>query len=58
MIVAINDNEHSVRWRENQDGTISGTLNDFHFKISGYNFEENKMRRIPIRCPFCLVIEN
>lgn len=58
MIVAINDNEHSVRWRENQDGTISGTLNDFHFKISAYNFEENKTRRILIKCPFCLVIEN
>jgi len=58
MIVGINDNEHSVRWRENQDGTISGTLNDFHLKVSAYHFEGKKIRKIPIKCPFCLAIEN
>ena len=57
MIVGINDNEHSVRWGENQDGTISGTLNDFHLKISAYHKEDLKIRRIPIKCPFCLAIE-
>lgn len=58
MIVGINDNEHSVRWRENQDCTISGTLNDFHIKISAYRFEGKKIRKIPIKCPFCLAIED
>ncbi|MBI2486448.1 MAG: Mov34/MPN/PAD-1 family protein [Deltaproteobacteria bacterium] len=58
MIIAINDNQRSVRWGENQDGTISGTLNDFHFKISAYHSNGKKIRRSPIKCPFCLAIEN
>ncbi|HXG31236.1 MAG TPA: Mov34/MPN/PAD-1 family protein [Thermodesulfobacteriota bacterium] len=58
MIIAINDNRRSVRWGENLDGTISGTLNNFHFKISAYHFEGRKIRRSVIKCPFCLAIEN
>jgi proteasome lid subunit RPN8/RPN11 len=58
MIIAINDNERSVRWGENLDGTISGTLNRFHFKISAYHFDGKKIKRSIIKCPFCLALEN
>ncbi len=58
MIIAINDNQRSVRWGENMDGTISGTLNNFHFKISAYHFDGTKIKKSPIKCPFCLAIEN
>ncbi len=58
LIVAINDNRRSVKWQENKDGTISGTLNDFHFKISAYHFEGNRLRKSPIKCPFCLALSN
>jgi proteasome lid subunit RPN8/RPN11 len=58
LIIAINDNERSVRWKENRDGTISGTLNDFHFKISAYHFDGKRIRKNPIKCPFCLALEN
>ncbi|HEX3034625.1 MAG TPA: Mov34/MPN/PAD-1 family protein [Thermodesulfobacteriota bacterium] len=58
MIVAINDNERLVHWGENRDGTISGTLDNFHFKISAYHFDGKRIRRSQIKCPFCLAFEN
>ncbi|MEF9438090.1 MAG: hypothetical protein L0922_04865 [Candidatus Mariimomonas ferrooxydans] len=54
IIIAINDLQHSMPWRENRDGSISGSIGDFFFKISAYFYgnESSVPRRARIYCPF------
>jgi len=58
LIIAINNNEKTVGWGENRDGTISGSAGDFFFKVSAYfinkNSSKNKntSKRARIYCPF------
>lgn len=52
LIVAINNNEKTVGWGENRDGTISGSVSDFFFKISAYYKNGNMPKRAKIYCPF------
>ncbi len=54
IIVAINDLQHSRPWRENRDGSISGSIGDFFFKISAYFYSDDDSipRRARIYCPF------
>jgi proteasome lid subunit RPN8/RPN11 len=54
IIVAINDSLHSRPWRENRDGSISGSIGDFFFKICAYFYPDfNSMpQRARIYCPF------
>lgn len=54
IIVAINDLEHSRPWRENRDGSISGSLGDFFFKVSAYfyPYADAIPLRVRIYCPF------
>lgn len=54
IIVAINDLEHSRPWRENRDGSISGSLGNFFFKISAYFYPHDNAipLRMRIYCPF------
>lgn len=54
IIVAINDLLKSRPWRENMDGSISGSVGDFFFKISAYFYlDDNSIpRRARIYCPF------
>lgn len=52
LIVAINNNEKTVGWGENRDGTISGSVGDFFFKISAYYKKKNTTKRAKIHCPF------
>lgn len=54
IIVAINDLQHSRLWKENRDGSISGSVGDFFFKISAYFYPviDAIPRRARIYCPF------
>lgn len=53
LIVAINDNEKTVEWGENRDGTLSGSVGDVFFKISAYFINGKKAtKRAKIHCPF------
>jgi len=54
IIIAINDVQHSRMWRENRDGSISGSIGDFFFKISAYFYseEDSAPQRARIYCPF------
>lgn len=52
LIVAINNNEKNVSWGENRDGTISGSVGDFFFKISAYFIAKNATKRAKIHCAF------
>ncbi|HAM53136.1 MAG TPA: hypothetical protein DCP92_21470 [Nitrospiraceae bacterium] len=52
LIVAINNNEKTVGWGEKRDGTISGSVADFFFKISAYFLNGKTTKRAKIHCPF------
>lgn len=53
LIIAINNNEKTLQWGENRDGTISGSVSDFFFKISAHYLNgENTVKRAKIHCPF------
>lgn len=54
LIVAINDLEHSRPWRENRDGSISGSIGNFFFKISAYfyPYADAIPLKVRIYCPF------
>lgn len=53
VIVAINNNEKTLNWGENRDGTISGSVGDVFFKVSAYFIKEGKKtKRAKIHCPF------
>lgn len=52
LIIAINNNEKTVGWGENRDGTISGSAGDVFFKISAYFINKKNTKRAKIHCPF------
>ncbi|MBM4128771.1 MAG: hypothetical protein FJ243_01485, partial [Nitrospira sp.] len=53
LIVAINNNEKTMHWDENRDGTISGSVSDFFFKISAHFLNGEKVvKRARIHCAF------
>ena len=52
IIVAVNPKLAKVKWRQNNDGTISGTISDYHIKISAATLiGEYKYKRVRIVCP-------
>jgi proteasome lid subunit RPN8/RPN11 len=56
LIVAINNNQKTLPWGENRDGTISGSISEFFFKISAYFLNNGNgvtsAKRAKIHCPF------
>lgn len=58
LIVAINNNQKTMPWGENRDGTISGSVDEFFFKISAYFLNgissngTNSVKRAKVHCPF------
>lgn len=54
IIIAINEIERSRPWKENRDGSISGCIGSFFFKISAYFYPSDNPvpRRASIYCPF------
>ncbi len=53
LIVAINNNEKTLNWGENRDGTISGSVREFFFKIAAYYLDgPTGIKRARIHCPF------
>ncbi|MEW6002488.1 MAG: Mov34/MPN/PAD-1 family protein [Nitrospirota bacterium] len=53
LIVAINNNEKTMAWAENRDGTISGSVGEFFFKISAHFLNGNtNVKKAKIHCPF------
>ncbi|NWF51867.1 MAG: Mov34/MPN/PAD-1 family protein [Nitrospirae bacterium] len=58
LIVAINNNQKTMPWGENRDGTISGSVGEFFFKISAYFLNgvssngTSSVKRARIHCPF------
>ncbi len=53
LIVAIINNEKTMPWGENRDGTISGSVSKFFFKISAHFLNGSaSVKRAKIHCPF------
>lgn len=52
VIVAINNNEKTLDWGENRDGTISGSVGEVFFKVSAYFVKGESTKRAKIHCPF------
>ena len=53
VIVAINNNRKTMPWAENRDSTISGSVDNFFFKISAYFLSGSaSVRKAKIHCPF------
>ena len=54
IIIAINEIEVSKPWNENKDGSISGCMGRFFFKISAYYYPSagSVPRKAPIYCTF------
>ena len=54
IIIAINELNSTKPWKENRDGSISGSMGNFFFKISAYFSPDNAS--VPLRsrifCPF------
>ncbi|MDI6744274.1 MAG: Mov34/MPN/PAD-1 family protein [Thermodesulfovibrionales bacterium] len=53
LIIAINNNEKTLNWGENSDGTISGSVGEFFFKIAAYfHGGSSVIKRARIHFPF------
>ncbi len=52
IILAVNPRKKTVRWKENADGSISGTISSYHIRISAATpVGEYKYKRVKIICP-------
>jgi len=55
IIIVANDKRRSSAWQYNGDGTLSGTVDDYHFRIGGYYLDENmRAKRANIFCPYAI----
>ena len=55
IIIEVNDKRKSVPWNYNDDGTLSGTTDDYYFKIvAHYLSPQNKVKRANIFCPYAI----
>jgi len=54
LIIAINELKSTKLWKENRDGSISGSIGSFFFKISAYFYPDTDSapQRSVIYCPF------
>ena len=46
IIITANDKRRSSAWQYNGDGALSGTVDEYHFKIGGYYLDEFSRARI------------
>ena len=55
MIITANDKRRASEWKYNGDGTLSGTVDDYHFRIGGYYLDESsRAKRANIFCPYAI----
>jgi len=55
VILVVNDKRRASPWQYNGDGTLSGTVDQYHFRIGAYYLDANKKtRRANIFCPYAI----
>jgi proteasome lid subunit RPN8/RPN11 len=55
IIIEVNDKRKSVPWNYNDDGALSGTTDDYYFKIVAYYLSlQTKVKRANIFCPYAI----
>jgi proteasome lid subunit RPN8/RPN11 len=55
IIIVANDRRRHSAWQYNGDGTLSGTLDDYHFRVGAYYLDElQKPKRAGIFCPYAI----
>jgi proteasome lid subunit RPN8/RPN11 len=55
IIIVANDKRRSGPWQYNSDSTLSGTVDDYHFRIGAYYLDEfSRPKRANIFCPYAI----
>jgi len=55
VIIVVNDKRRNGPWQYNRDGTLSGTVDKYHFQIGAYYLNHNsKTKRANIFCPYAI----
>src|SRR5439155_8107252 len=55
VLIVANDKRRASAWQYNGDGTLSGTVDDYHFRIGGYYLDEfSRAKRANIFCPYAI----
>jgi proteasome lid subunit RPN8/RPN11 len=55
LIIVANDKRRTSAWQYNGDGTLSGTVDNYHFRIGGYYLDEySRPKRANIFCPYAI----
>jgi len=55
LIIVANDKRRHSAWQYNGDGTLSGTADDYHFRIGGYYLDDYmRVKRANIFCPYAI----
>lgn len=54
LIIVANDKRRSSPWQYNGGGSLSGTVADYHFRLSAYYLENSRSKRANIYCPYAI----
>ena len=55
MIIVANDKRRASPWQYNGDGTLSGTVDDYHFRLGGYYLDDSmRAKRANIFFPYAI----
>ena len=55
IIIVANDKRRASSWQYNGDGTLSGTVDDYHFRLSGFYLDPNaRPKRANMFCPYAI----
>src|SRR5438132_1854768 len=55
VVIVANDRRRSGAWQYNGDGTLSGTVDDYHFRLGGYYLDEySRVKRANLFCPYAI----
>lgn len=55
LIVVLNDKRRASAWKYNKNGTLSGTVDDYHFQLGAYYLDDRgRSRRANLFCPYAI----
>jgi hypothetical protein len=55
LVLSVNDRLREVPWNYTNDGSLSGTTDEHHFRLTAYTVTDaGEPRRMPILCPYAI----